>query len=123
MPKFSELELNLFVENTCSRCFQPDEANKRVLGVGGGCPILKRARRGQMSSAWKRKRNSGLGNTFECALFTPNPPSTRRKTVVVETEPLFDTTPYCTDPVNLVPVEGWPDYRAEARRQREGDHQ
>lgn len=120
MPKFTDLELNLFVENTCSGCFQPDEVNKRVLGKGDGCPVLKRARRGQMSSAWKRRRNGALGNTFDCLLYTPTPPTTRRKTAACETESLFDAP---AEPKLLVPVEGWPDYRAEAAKDKAGDHQ
>lgn len=122
MPKFTELELNLYIENTCSRCYQPDEASKRVLGVGEGCPILKRARRGQMSAAWKRRRghHGALGNTFDCAMFTPTPPTTRRKTATCETESMFDPDP---GEKLLVPVQGWPDYRAEERKQKDGDHQ
>lgn len=120
MPKFTELELNLYVETTCSRCFQPDEARKRVLGQGDGCPILKRARRGQMSAAWKRRRRGALGETFECSLFTPTPPSTGRRTAPVETESMFDVP---ESERLLVPVEGWEDYRARERGQSEGEHQ
>jgi hypothetical protein len=120
MAKFSALELDMFVEVTCSRCFQPDEAAKRVLGSGDGCPLLKRARNGQMPGKWTRRRGEALGSTFKCAEYAPSAPTARRKRAVAEDVPMFDP-----EPVErlLVPIEGWPDYAAEARRQRDGDHQ
>jgi hypothetical protein len=118
--KFSRLELDLFVAHTCSHCFQPDEARARIDGVHD-CPHLRRAyQRDQMPGRWTRRRNGPLGETFKCEDYAPAPPSVRRKTAPADTAPLFDVE---EGEKTLVPVDGWPDFQAEARKSKEGDHQ
>jgi hypothetical protein len=124
MSKFTTLELELFAEHTCSRCFHPAEAASRIAGRPHGCPLLRRAfDKGQMPGRWTRRRNAALGETFKCEDYLPRAASTKRKTLAdnAQQDVLFADL----DPGEraLVPVEGWPDYRALARKSKEGDHQ
>lgn len=122
--KFTALELELFAEHTCSRCFQPDEAQARINDVAHGCPHLHKAFvRDQLPGAWTRRRNGPLGETFKCDDFTSKPPSNcprRGFGMTAGDDALFDAEPIDKF---LVPVEGWPDYRGRDRKDREGDHQ
>lgn len=74
-----------------------------------------------MPKPWTRRRNAVWGETYRCDEFTPQPPATRRRTADEATLPMFDDLEAADR--NLVPVDTWPDYRAEARKQKEGDHQ
>lgn len=116
----NDIERAAFVESNCLRCFQPDEAAKRLTGNGPGCPHLARSMKNKMPAAWTRRRNAVMGVTFRCADFTPKPPVNRRAVSDEETPPMFDDI----EPAEylLVPVEGWEDYRAKAKKQKEGDH-
>jgi hypothetical protein len=117
--KFTALELELFVEHTCSRCFQPGEAAERA-GIGPGCPHKHRALdRDQLPGAWTRRRNGPLGETFKCEDFTAKPPVNRRGVTQDTTETMFDVE---TADKLLVPVDGWPDYRGRDRK-GDRDHQ
>lgn len=120
MPKFSPLELEMFEMHTCIKCFQPDEARHRVTGAGPGCPLLRRARRGQLPGKWKRRRFGPLGHTFTCEDFADRPASVKRTRAPAEDVPMFE--PPAAER-NLIPVDGWPDYRARARKAKDGEHQ
>lgn len=113
------IEEAAWIETNCARCFQPDEATKRITGTGPGCPHLARAAQGRLPAAWTRRRNAVMGDTYRCADQLKKPPVNRRSTGPADTPPMLDVTP--TDR-NLIPVDGWPDWKAE-RRKGEVDHQ
>jgi hypothetical protein len=110
------------VEKNCRVCFQADEARKRVTGTGTGCPHLARGDDNKMPKPWTRRRNAVWGETYRCAEFLDQPPVNRRREGIEATMSMFDEASLLTDR-NLVPVEGWPDYKAEARKSKEGEHQ
>lgn len=119
----NDVERDAFVEETCGRCFQPDQARVRLTGQGAGCPHLLRAEQNKMPKAWTR-RNKGhavMGSTYKCDDFTDKPPVNRRKTAPADTITMFDDVPDTRK--SLVPVDGWPDYRAMQLELEEGDHQ
>jgi hypothetical protein len=116
----NDIERDAWVEKNCRVCFQPDEALKRITGDGPGCPHLARAENNKMPNAWTRRRNAVMGETYRCADFQKRPAVNRRPTADVEIEPMLDVEPAER---HLVPVDGWPDYRAEQRKTKEGDHQ
>lgn len=116
----NDIERDAWVEKNCRTCFQRDEAMKRITGDGPGCPHLLRAEQNKLPTPWTRRRNAAYGDTYRCAEHAIKPPVTRRGTVTEEIEPLFDLEPH---DVHLVPVESWPDWRSEQRKQKDGDHQ
>jgi hypothetical protein len=118
----NDIERNAWVEKNCRVCFQPDEALARATGGPKvhGCPHLLRSLINKMPTPWKRRRTAPIGETYRCEAFMAKPPVNRRKKSTEETAPLLDVAP---DDYNLIPVDGWPDYRAEQRKQKEGDHQ
>jgi hypothetical protein len=123
MPKqvwYNDIQRDAWVEKHCRVCFQPDEASKRITGDGPGCPHLARAEQGKLPTPWTLRRNATWGDTYRCDEFTPKPPVNRRGKVVEEIEPMLDVEPAER---NLVPVDGWPDYLAEQRKSKEGEHQ
>lgn len=119
----SGVEEAAFRETHCRVCFQPDEALKRVTDDGPGCPHLLKAQVNKVAlpEPWTRKRNAPLGSTFKCDDFRKQPAVNRRRIAPDETPSMFDDVD--PDERLLVPVEGWPDYAAQARRQSGGDHQ
>jgi hypothetical protein len=116
----NDIERDAWIEKHCRICFQPDEALRRITGDGPGCPHLARAEDNKLPSAWTRRRNAVMGETYRCADFQKRPAVIRRVKADVEIEPMLDVRP---DEYRLVPVETWPDYRAEQRKTKEGDHQ
>lgn len=118
----NDIERDAFIESNCLRCFQPDEAAKRVLGTGPGCPHLVRAAAGKLPKAWTRRRNAVIGETFKCSDHLDKPPVNRRGTAPADTPPMFDDD---QTNVDFVPVEGWPDAQAFGRKAKndKGDHQ
>ncbi|MGE2714213.1 hypothetical protein ACQI4L_09160 [Mycolicibacterium litorale] len=108
-------------ESHCRRCYQPDEAMKRVVGSGPGCPLLQIAASGVVPEQWTKRRKAEMGNTYTCADFRKRPPVARKGRVEpMPQEELFDAP----EPAEklLVPVEGWPDYAA-LQRKAGADHQ
>jgi hypothetical protein len=116
----NNIERDAWVEKNCRVCFQPDEALKRITDAGPGCPHLARAEKNKMPNAWTRRRNAVMGETYRCADFQKQPAVNRRPKADVEIEPMLDVDPAER---HLVPVDGWPDYKAEQRKTKEGDHQ
>lgn len=114
------IEEAAFREKTCRTCFQPDEASKRIRGGGPGCPHLARAATNKLPTPWTLRRNATMGDTYRCAARMDKPAVTRRGIAPADTAPMLDVAP---DDYHLVPVDGWPDYKAEARKQKDGDHQ
>ena len=114
----SSIERDAFVETHCLTCCQPDQAQKRTLGTGDGCPFLALGDRGRLPVQWKRRRNATMGDTYRCSEEVRKPAVNRRGSTTVDTEPLFDepTRTY----VALIPVQGWPDYRAQERKPEAG---
>jgi len=110
----NDIEAAAWMEKHCAHCYQEDEARKRVLGQGDGCPLLLRAAAGRLPTQWTHRRNAVMGDTYRCDDFLPKPPVNRRKKSTEQTDILFDVEPA---PQHLVPVEGWPDYRAEMRKE------
>jgi hypothetical protein len=74
----SQVERDAFVESNCARCFQPDEAMKRITGDGPGCPHLARAEQNKLPTPWTRRRNAVMGETYRCADFAPKAAVNRR---------------------------------------------
>jgi hypothetical protein len=140
----NDIERDAWIERNCRICFQPDEAIRRVTDSGPGCPHLARSLENKLPTPWTRRRNAVMGETYRCSEFAPKPAVNRRGKVTEEIEPLFPIDPIgctrndqgevcnCDDarecgnayPLerNLVPVDGWPDWRAEQRKTKEGDH-
>jgi len=118
----NDIERDAFIESNCARCFQPQEAEKRVLGTGDGCPHLARAALNKMPAAWTRRRNAVIGETYRCADHLDKPPTNRRGKAPADTVPLFDEP---GEDVDFVPVEGWPSASDFGRKSKskEGDHQ
>jgi putative SOS response-associated peptidase YedK len=114
------VERDAWVEKNCRVCFQADEARKRVTGTGPGCPHLARGDENKMPKPWTRRRNAVWGETYRCAEFLDQPPVNRRTVSVEETPPMFDDIEAVDR--NLVPVEGWPDWKAEERARKSKDN-
>jgi hypothetical protein len=116
----NDIERDAWVEKHCRVCFEPNEAMKRITGDGPGCPHLARAEQNKLPTPWTRRRNAVMGETYRCADFAPKPSVNRRRVSAEETLPLLEVP---SDDRHLVPVDGWPDYRSERRKTKEGDHQ
>jgi hypothetical protein len=116
----NQIEEDAFRETQCRRCFQRDEAILRTTGAGEGCPHLLRASQNKMPTAWTPRRNAVMGEKYRCADRLAKPPVVRRGKAVDETPAMLEV-----EEVDrfLVPVDGWPDYRAEERKVKEGEHQ
>jgi hypothetical protein len=100
----------------CERCFQPAEAELRLHGKGTGCPILARALASDRKpKEWDRNtRAQTMSAAYGCNAFLAKPAVVRRRgTVPDETLPMFEVEP--ADGRPLVPVDGWPDYRAQGK--------
>ena len=141
---YNAVERDAFIERTCARCFQVDEAQKRLTGDGPGCPHLARAEQNKLPHPWTRRRNAVMGDTYRCAEFAPKAPVNRRPVVEDETPPMLEIDNIgCTKADNgdvclcddvrecgnaypkerhPVPVDGWPDFRGEQRKPKKGDH-
>lgn len=113
------VEAAAWQEKHCRICFQADEARKRVAGEGDGCPLWKQALANKLPTQWTRRRNAVMGDTYRCDSFLKQPPVARRPAAPAEIEPLLEVEP---EDRFLVPVDGWPDWRAEARKGT-GEHQ
>jgi hypothetical protein len=85
----NNIERDAWVEKNCRVCFQPDEALKRIMGDGPGCPHLTRAENNKMPSAWTRRRNAVKGETYRCADFQKRPAVNRRPKATAEVEPML----------------------------------
>lgn len=116
---YNAIERDAWIEKNCRTCFQVDEARKRVTGDGPGCPHLLRAEQNKLPTPWKKRRNAVMGETYTCADYLKQPPVNRRGVAPADTPSMLDVP---EAERNLVPVEGWPDWAAEARRQKGGDH-
>jgi putative SOS response-associated peptidase YedK len=116
----NSIERDAWVERHCRVCFQPDEALRRITGDGPGCPHLARAEQNKPPTPWTRRRNAVMGETYRCSEFQKRPAVNRRGKADVEVEPMLEVEPVDRA---LVPVDGWPDWRAEQRKGKEGDHQ
>jgi hypothetical protein len=122
---------NAFVQRAwiaanCGTCFQAAEARRRLQGKGPGCPILAEAlgSGGVLPRQWKvNPQTRGLsslaeampGRYIKCDAYSKRPPVYRRPRAKAEGPQgeLF-AEPRHQDP-NLVPVDGWPDYRRALR--------
>jgi hypothetical protein len=105
-------EERAFTDTWCSRCFQSDEALARIARKGAGCLLRQIAAAGSVPEKWAKRRNATLGNTYRCADFTKRPPVLRKgRAPELPQGELFEA-PASSEPL-LIPVAGWPDYRAE----------
>lgn len=116
----NSIEKAAWQEKWCRTCLQPDQAMKRITGKGPECPLLIRAAQNKLPMQWTRRRNATMGDTYRCDDYIKKPPVNRRATTPTETEPMLDAEPASR---NLIPVDGWPDYRALAHKAKNGDHQ
>ena len=117
----NDIERDAFMESNCDRCFQPAQALKRVTGEGAGCPHLIRAEAGKLPKAWTLRRTAAMGDTYRCDDHLDKPPVNRRGVAPADTPPMFDDV----EPADrfLVPIDGWPDYKAlEREKKRKADH-
>jgi hypothetical protein len=106
----------------CERCFQPDEADFRLHGNGFGCQIIARALSSDRKPReWDRNtRAQTMSAAYGCNAFLAKPAVARRGKAPDETLPMFELEP--ADGRALVPVDGWPDYRAEQGKPKKADH-
>lgn len=116
----NDIERDAWIETNCRKCYQVDEAKKRVLGQGDGCPLLARAATGRKPAQWTKRRNAAMGYTYKCDWYRRVPDVNRRGTAVVVQEGLFDVEP---EEIYYVPVEGWPTKPQEVFKEKKGDHQ
>jgi hypothetical protein len=105
-------EERAFTDTWCRRCFQSDEALARIARKGTGCPLRQIAAGGAVPKEWKKRRNATLGNTYRCADFAKRPPMLR-KACAPELPQLELFGAPAPAPRLLIPVAGWPDYRAQ----------
>src|SRR5262245_46321794 len=102
----------------CDACCNYGEKARREYGhPTEGCPILRLAAQGVRPPQWRRFRGE-----WRCTDFLARPPvSQPRKTrsTAVDEPPMFDAE---QQDRTLVAVDGWPDYRAESRRAKDGNH-
>lgn len=119
----NDIERDAFIEETCDRCFFAPRALHRVDPAKPDCPHLVRAIEGRKPKAWTRRQgqHAVIGKTYKCDDFMDKPAVNRRKTAPADTPPMFDDVPEMRK--SLVPVDGWPDYRAMKLELEEGDHQ
>lgn len=112
----SNTHQEIWRQRWCETCFQPEEAQRRLMGKDAVCPIWEKAMRTNRKPVeWDRKpRATDMDRTIKCNEHTPKPPIKRRPGFGMKVAgggpldvPLFDVTPYKTD-VGFVPVEGWP---------------
>lgn len=106
----SNIHRDIWQQHWCHRCFQPDEAARRLHGKDSVCPIWAKAMRtGHKPVEWDRKpRATDMDRTITCNSYMDEPPIIRRAKAVAEDVPLFEVTPYAID-VGFVPVDGWPE--------------
>lgn len=120
----NDVERDAFIEETCGRCFQPDEALKRLTGEGPGCPHLVRAAENKKPKAWTRRQgqHAVIGKTYRCDDFMDKPAVNRRGKAPADTPPMFADMPSMDK--SLVPVDGWPDYASleRQRKNQKDDH-
>ena len=116
----NSIERDAWIEKHCRVCFQQDEALRRITNSGPGCPHLAKAEQDKLPTVWTRRRNAVMGETYRCSDFLKQPKVNRRASSSAEIEPMLDVEP---EDRHLVPVEGWPDYVAEQRKSKTGDHQ
>lgn len=110
---------DIWMGRWCETCCEPREADKRLRGKGFGCILRLEALGGLKPKAWDRNaRAATMDAAYTCNAFRDRPDVVRRATAVDETEPMFDVV---HAPRNLIPIEGWPDYRAQQRKPP-GDH-
>jgi hypothetical protein len=117
----SEVAEQLWRQHWCQTCFQPEEAARRLFDRGEGCPILALALSGTTPLEFKRDGRRRSRNVveakklFRCTEYRDRPPMIRRPRAAASgtQESLFGEL----QPVDrlLVPVDGWPDYRAIER--------
>jgi hypothetical protein len=93
----------------CDTCCNYGEKARRVYGhQTDGCPILRLAAQGVRPPQWRRFRGE-----LRCTDFLARPPmgrSHKSRRAAVDEPPMFDIEPVGR---RLVPVDGWPDYRAD----------
>lgn len=111
----SKTHQEVWIDRWCHRCFQPNEAARRIQGAQTMCPILGKAlASGRKPPQWDRMpRADEMERSIRCNSFQDKPADVRRtphqrQRDTTDDEPLFDVTPYATN-IGLVPVEGWPD--------------
>lgn len=97
----------LWRQHWCERCWQPDEAARRVQGKDTVCPIWDKALTSNRKPVqWDRTRNDQMVNSIRCNEYTDQPPTTARQVSQETQVPMFDVPATGT---NFVPVDGWPD--------------
>lgn len=104
----NETHKEIWRQHWCEKCWQPDEAARRIQGKQTMCPIWERAMRtGRKPQQWDRMpRADEMVRTIRCNAYQPLPPNTRRPKAAAEDVSMFDVEP---QPKKLVPVDGWPD--------------
>jgi hypothetical protein len=112
MPLFkSRTAEGVWLEMNCHRCFQVDEALRRLHNKDTQCPIQKRAlESGRKPVKWDRNpRPKDMEHVYRCRAFQDKPASTARKRANefdIQQGSLFEAR---AAPYQLVPVDGWPD--------------
>jgi hypothetical protein len=110
---------DIWLENWCYRCFQPDEVMWRIQGKGRMCPILTGAlSTGRKPKEWDRMpRADTMAKSIRCNAFLSRPELTKKQTIPdPQQQAMFDVEPH---EISYVPVEGWPDKPSP----KEVDHQ
>jgi hypothetical protein len=120
----SDTARGIWTERWCDTCCQPDEVAKRLAGAGVGCPIIAKAvLSDRKPREWDRNnRAQTMDAAYKCNAYTHRPPVNRRAKANDETLSLFAEDELDHADGHLVPVDGWPDYRARGRKDKGGAH-
>jgi hypothetical protein len=115
--------LQLWCEHWCHRCHQVDEVLARKGYAGApGCPIKALALSGTVPDELEPAsyRQPEAKNRWRCIKYRDRPPVYKAPKAAPEGEQgeMFDGDEVLPAPRLLVPLDGWPDYRA----QREASH-
>jgi hypothetical protein len=98
----------VWVEMNCHRCFQPQEAQRRIQGKDTICPILNRAlTSGRKPREWDRTRSDEMAKSIRCNAFQARPPRVKFYGNTYEQDSIFDVDDLHHH--GFVPVDGWPD--------------
>lgn len=101
----------LWIEFNCHRCFQPEEAARRLHGKETCCPILARAlSSGRKPPEWDRMpRADEMTRTIKCNAYQARPPrNVRVFNKDYEEITMFDVDDMPQD-ISFVQVDGWPE--------------
>jgi hypothetical protein len=69
----TQVDEDIWRECWCRRCFQPNEALRRLFNHGSGCPIFAQAQQDVAPPQWDRGRGAIAAELYHCAEFLKEP--------------------------------------------------